>query len=152
MHYPQAQREVHFGTAPFDKTGHGETEDDGEEYGEIEDQSEERGLGAVGSQREGGAPDEEALAGEGGADAPGRNILSVRLRIRLVNVPDGRCLWQGPMALFGSCRVCCRVLSVLLSAHVGQWRYCFCCDCRGCCGCCYNVRVRYDGRSQDGYG
>lgn len=74
MHYPQAQREVHFGTAPFDKTGHGETEDDGEEYGEIEDESEARGLGAVGSQGEGGTPDGEALAGEEDVDAPGRSI------------------------------------------------------------------------------
>ena len=71
MHYPQAHREVHFGTAPFNK-GEGEGEGEGEEelgddgLGGGESQGTvETGAGATGTQGEGGsAPPGGEYAGE----------------------------------------------------------------------------------------
>ncbi|CAM9305685.1 unnamed protein product, partial [Hapterophycus canaliculatus] len=59
MHYPQAQREVHFGTAPFNRReedGDDELEDEGsEESGEV-------GTGAPGVRRENGGAAEGGYA------------------------------------------------------------------------------------------
>lgn len=69
MHYPQAQREVHFGTAPFNRgEGEGEGEEEVDDEGLCGGESErivETGAGAHGAQAEGGsAPPEGGYAGE----------------------------------------------------------------------------------------
>lgn len=49
MHYPQAQREVHFGTAPFDRKGtaDGDEDKDGGAGGGGDEESEETGSGST---------------------------------------------------------------------------------------------------------
>lgn len=65
MHYPQAQREVHFGTAPFNRGGDGEERDeDGLDGGEDDEESGSTGAGAAGAQREDGRVPEGGYAGE----------------------------------------------------------------------------------------
>eukprot|EP00752_Nemacystus_decipiens_P002239 g2123.t1 len=55
MHYPQAQREVHFGTAPFNRGENDEERNDEEVVGgEGGEKPESAGAGAAGAQGEGG--------------------------------------------------------------------------------------------------
>lgn len=64
MHYPEALRQIHFGTAPFNKGGAGEV--DAEDYG-VGGVSEESGKterGAAATQRESGFAAAEGVAGE----------------------------------------------------------------------------------------
>lgn len=62
MHYPQAQREVHFGTAPFNR-GEDEEEADDEELdgGAGSEELVGMGTGAAGAQREGEGIPEDVL-------------------------------------------------------------------------------------------
>lgn len=64
MHYPQAQREVHFGTAPFNRGEDDEERGDGGgglDGEEGDEESAETGAGAAGAQRE-----EDGRVPEGG--------------------------------------------------------------------------------------
>lgn len=65
MHYPQAQREVHFGTAPFNRGEDDEERDDGGLDGdEGGEESTDTGAGAAGAQGEDGGVPEGGYAGE----------------------------------------------------------------------------------------
>lgn len=65
MHYPQAQREVHFGTAPFNRgEDEGEVDDDGLDGREGDEEPSSIGAGAAGAQREDERVSEGGYAGE----------------------------------------------------------------------------------------
>lgn len=65
MHYPQAQREVHFGTAPFNRGEDDEEKDDGQLDGEESgEESANTGAGTAGAQSDDGRVPEGGYAGE----------------------------------------------------------------------------------------
>lgn len=66
MHYPQAQREVHFGTAPFNRGEEDgdEIDDEGLDGSGSGQESAEVGTGAPGARREFGGAAEGGYAGE----------------------------------------------------------------------------------------
>eukprot|EP00903_Cladosiphon_okamuranus_P015268 g14109.t1 len=73
MHYPQVQREVHFGTAPFNRKEDDEEKDDEGLDGEEGEESANTGVGTA------GAPSEDGRVPEGGCAA---NQHSVELQPR----------------------------------------------------------------------